>query len=193
MLMKRSGQFMAAMDAYDSGNTAHALHLMEKCAEQDDPVACFMVALWYRNGEGTPADIKRSAQWLSRLETLADEGSAEAQWEIGQHHRFGNLFPKDIRRANYWLERSAESGYAEAQHHLAWCLETGQYGYSINRDAAETWYRRAFMQEHPETLYTFACRKFLNGRPTEEAMMLLKKAAEKGFKQAAEVLRSFAH
>ena len=191
--MKRSEQFIAAIDAYDTGNAELALHLMEKCAEQNDPVACFTVALWYRNGEGAVVDTKRSAQWLTRFERLADEGNTEAQWEIGQHYRFGNLLPQNIQRANYWIERSAEGGYAEAQHHLAWYFETGQYGYLVDHDAAETWYRRAFMQEHPETLYTFACRKFCNGLPTEEALMLLRKAAEKGFKQATEVLHSFTH
>jgi len=181
------------MAAYDSDNTKLALDLMEKCAEQGDPVACFLVALWYRDGEGTVVNIKRSVHWLARLERLADEGNAEAQWELGQHYRFGNLYPQEIHRANYWLERSAESGYAEAQHHLAWYFETGQYDYPVDRDAAETWYRCALMQEHPETMYLFACRKFCNGQPTEEAVMLLKKAAEKGFKQAAEVLRSYTH
>lgn len=184
---------MQALDAYDNDNTELALHLMEKCAEQGDPAACFLVAAWYHNGEGTAVNIERSAQWLARAERLAGEGNADAQWELGQHYRFGGLLPQDTHRANYWLERSAESGNPEAQHHLAWYFETGQYEYSVNPDAAETWYRRALMQEHPETMYLFACRKFRNGQPTEEALMLLKKAAEKGFKQAAEVLRSFTH
>jgi len=191
--MKRSDQFIEAMDAYDDGNAKRALHLMEKCAGQGDPVACFLVALWYRDGEGTAVDIERSAQWLARLERIADDGDAEAQWELGQHYRFGNLLPHDIDRANHWLERSAERGYAEAQHHLAWYLETGQHDYAVDRDAAETWYRRALMQEHPETMYLFACRKFRDGQPTEEALMLLKKAAGKGFRPAADVLRLFTH
>jgi TPR repeat protein len=191
--MKRSEQFLVATEAFDNGDAERALRLMEQCAEEDDPVACFTVALWYRNGDGTAVDIKRSEQWMARLEQLADQGNIEGQWELGQHYRFGNLFPKDIARANYWLERSADSGYPEAQHHLAWYLETGQYGYPVDREAAEIWYQRAFQQEHPETLYTFALRQFRDGQPSSEAMMLLKKAAEKGLSQAAEILRSFTH
>src|SRR5262245_58331328 len=130
--MKRSEQFMAAIDAFDGGDAKLALQLMEKCAEQDDPVACFTVALWYRNGEGAAVDIKRSAQWLARLEQLAEQGTTEAQWELGQHYRFGNVLPQDIGRANHWLERAAEGGFSDAQHHLGWYLESGQYGYAVD-------------------------------------------------------------
>jgi TPR repeat protein len=94
--MKRSEQFMAAIDAFDGGDAKLALQLMETCAGQDDPVACFTVALWYRSGEGAVVDIKRSEQWLARLEQLADQGNTEAQWELGQHYRFGNLLPQSL-------------------------------------------------------------------------------------------------
>ena len=104
--MRRSEQFLAAMDAYNDDRTELALRLMEECARQGDPVACYMAALWYRNGEGTRVDMKRSAQWLARLEQLAERDDAEAQWELGQHYRFGDLLPLNIKRANYWLERA---------------------------------------------------------------------------------------
>jgi TPR repeat protein len=92
--MKRSDLFMQALDAYDDDNTELALHLMEKCAEQSDPAACFLVASWYYNGEGTVVNIERSAQWLARAERIADEGNTDAQWELGQHYRFGGLLLK---------------------------------------------------------------------------------------------------
>jgi TPR repeat protein len=191
--MKRSAKFREAMDAYNNNQPELALRLMEECAKLGDPVACYLTALWYKSGDGIPVNLKRSAQWLARLEELAEQGNLEAQWEVGQHYRFGDLLPLNIERANYWLERAAERGYGEAQHHLAWYLETGQYDYPVDPDTAAKWYRRAFDQEHPETLYLFAVKQFCDGRPTEEAIRLLKKAADKGFKQAAEVLRSYTH
>ena len=191
--MSRSTQFSAAMRAYDEDRNEEALRLMEQCANSGDPVACYLVAYWYRNGEGATANLKRSAEWLHRLEGLAEGGNGEAQWEIGQHHRFGNLLELNIERANDWLERAAESGWGEAQHHLAWYLETGQYGYVQDKQAAEQWYQRAFQQEHPETLYTFALREFQGGKITEKAIALLRRAADKGFKQAEDVLREYTH
>jgi len=130
--------------------------------------------------------------WIAKLEQLAEQGHPLAQWEIGQHYRFGDLLPLDVKRANHWLERAAESDYAEAQH-LAWFYETGQNEYPLDIGTAEIWYQRAFAQQHPETVYLFAIRKFQDGQPTEEAIALLKKSAELGFKQASEILRQFTH
>ncbi|MDQ0571068.1 TPR repeat protein [Variovorax paradoxus] len=184
---------MAAMTAYDEDRNEEALRLMESCAENGDPVACYVAALWYRNGEGTPVDLKRSDELMQQLELLAESGNAVAQWEVGQHYRFADLLPLNIKRANYWLEAAAQNGHGDAQHHLAWYLATGQYNYSVDPETSEKWYLRAFEQGHPETLYTFALREFRNGEITEEAIALLKQAADKGFKQAEQVLRQYTH
>lgn len=181
------------MQASDEGRYVDAAQLMEKCAARGDPVACYFMALWYRDGEGVRASATQSEHWMKEMERFAELDDAEAQWELGQSLRFGNVFPFDIRRANYWLERAAENGWGEAQHHLAWYLETGQYGYVVDREASEMWYRRAFEKEHPETLYTFALREFKDGEITEKAIALLTKAAGKGFKQADHVLREYRH
>lgn len=191
--MLRSPEFMAAMDAYDSGNSSLALHLMQKCAESGDPVACYTMALWYGSGEGTKPSTEQQDYWLRRLEALADDGNVEAQWDLSTRLRWGDLVPLDVERANYWLERAAEAGCGSAQHHLAWYYETGQFGYSVDVDAAAKWYSRAFAQNHPETLYLFAVRKFKDGVPTDEAMQLLRKAASMGFKQAGHVLAAHQH
>jgi uncharacterized protein len=179
------------MRANDEGRYADAARLMEQCARKGDPVACYFMALWSRDGEGVAASSAQSERWKQEMERIAGSGDAEAQWELGQSLRFGNVFAFDIQRANYWLERAAESGWAEAQHHLAWYLQTGQYGYAIDHQTSEMWYRRAFEQEHPETLYTFALREFADGKITEKAIALLTRAAAKGFKQAAHVLREY--
>jgi TPR repeat protein len=185
----RSKQFDAAMAAYDKGHEAEALALMERCALESDPVACYLTALWYQNGEGAPASDALSKRWLHELVRLAKSGNAEAQWEISCRYRWGSLLPCDNAAANMWLERAAQNGWGEAQHHLAWYLQTGQYGYLRDEKAAESWYQRAFEQGHPETLYTFALREFEDGHITERATTLLRLAADKGFKQAEHVLR----
>lgn len=191
--MKRSAQFLEAVAAYDSGDNLLALRLMERCAEAGEAAACFMMALWCSSNEDMPVDQKRSEHWLQRFKDLAERGNLEAQWDLGQSYRFGNVVACDIERANFWLERSAEHGYGESQHHLAWYYETGQYGYPIDKVAAQSWYEKALEQEHPETLYLFAVRQFKDGKPTEDALGLLRKAADRGFKQAEHVLRAHMH
>ncbi|GKS75044.1 hypothetical protein AVME950_09130 [Acidovorax sp. SUPP950] len=184
---------MAALQASDENRSEEALRLMEQCATEGDPVACYFMALWYRDGEGVLASAVQSEHWMQEMQRIAESDNAEAQWELGQALRYGNVFPCDVRRANYWLERAAENGWGEAQHQLAWYLETGQYGYADDKQMAEQWYQRAFEQEHPEALYTYALREFKGGTITEKAIELLKRAAEKGFKQAEHVLRQHTH
>lgn len=191
--MVRSAEFMAALQANDEGRLADGAKLMERCAAKGDPVACYFMALWYRDGEGVAVSMASSERWMKEMHRIAEAGDAEAQWELGQSLRFGNVFPCDIRRANYWLERAAENGWGEAEHHLAWYLETGQYGYPVDREASAMWYLRAFEHENPETLYTFALGEFKDGKITEKALTLLTKAAAKGFTQAAHMLRECGH
>ena len=185
--------FYEAMLAYDNGDARQALLLMEKCAGEGDPIACFTAALWYSGEAGVQANPLRKKQWIARLEELANEGNLEAQWELGQQLRFGNVLVQSTQRANYWLECAAKGGYGEAQHHLAWFFETGQYGYPLDPVSAADWYQRAFAQKNPETIYFFAMKQFKDGLPTDEAIRLLKMASDRGFKQADHVLTSYRH
>lgn len=187
-----SDKFKAAMKAYDDDRLDEAMQLMEACAREDDPVACYMMALWHREAD-LPDTLQRSAYWLKRLEQLAEQGNPQAQWELGQLFRFGDLEPCDVGKANDWLIRAAESGSPDAQHHLAWFLEFGQDGFPLDKAEAARWYEMAFGQDHPETIYLHAIRLFEDGQPTEAAIELLRKAADKGFTQAADVLRQHTH
>ena len=163
----RSRLFLEAMEANSRDDKVTALRLMEAAGEKGDPIACFLAALWHAGREvGFPDDPEQCKFWLGKLEDLAEGDNAEAQWELGMNLRSGNLVGQNTEVANCWLERAAKNGYGEAQHHLAWYLETGQYGYAIDLDASAQWYSRAFKQEHPETLYLFAIRQFIDGRPT---------------------------
>lgn len=187
-MIKPSPAFVAAMDASDAGCQTEAVKLMERCAMTGEPVACYFMALWYRDGDGVPVDAAESQRWMSELVRIAKSGNAEAQWELGQFLRFGNVFTCNVVSANYWLEQAANNGCGEAQHHLAWYLEAGQYGYAMNIETAERWYQRAFAQGHPETLYLYALREFTNGEITSKARALLERAADNGFQQALHVL-----
>jgi uncharacterized protein len=191
--MNRSPKFAQALAAYNADDTSLALRLMEECAESDEAAACFLMALWCAGKEGMPVDEERSSHWLGVFKELAEQGDLEAQWDLAQNYRFGNLLRQDSRLANEWLERAANGGHGEAQHHLAWYYETGQHGYPLDKALAESWYQKAFEQEHPETLYLFAVRKFQDGVPTDYAMQLLRKAASMGFEQAGHVLAAHQH
>lgn len=186
-------KFQSAMAAYDANQAERALQLMQECGAEGNPIACYLVALWYRNGEGAPRDPQRSNEWIGRLLSIAANGNPVAQWNVAQSYRFGDLLPLDIVRANEWLERAAESGSGEAQHHLAWYYEHGLYEYPQDPREAEKWYQRALQQEHPETLYRYALRMLNEGKLSEPAVSLLRRAADKGFKPAQDMLQQYLH
>ncbi|AOY95574.1 hypothetical protein BKK79_27960 [Cupriavidus sp. USMAA2-4] len=191
-MRKITAEFKLAIEAYDAHDNVQAFRLMEECANEGDPAACFLAALWCKRGEGTDADPERSAFWISRLAALARRGDLDAQWNLSCMRRWGNeVIPRNVKIANRWLERAAEGGHGQAQHHLAWYYESGQYGYPIDLARANAWYERALKQEDPETLYLFAMREFRDGKPTEAAIGLLKRAAANGFSQAIYVLEEF--
>lgn len=192
-MRKRSPEFKSAMAAYDADDDVQAFRLMEACAEAGDPIACIMAALWCQKGEGTAVNLERCAHWIGRLEAIAHEGDLEAQWKLNCMYRWADVVCLDIELANRWLECAAKGGYGEAQHHLAWYYETGQYGYPVDLSKANAWYEKAFALGNPETLYLFALREFQDGKPTEAAIRLLKQAADKGFSQARYVLEDFGY
>ena len=185
----RSRKFHVAFAASNAGQERRALELMEEVAEEGDPIACFMVALWYRDGEGAPPSPERSAFWSDRLLALAEAGNLEAQWEVTRLCRWGNDFlPLDDDLANAWLERAAVGGVGEAEQELGRCHEQGLYGYAADPAKAREWYERAFQRENPETLYLYATGWLGDGMSAADAVKLLKRAVALGFSHAEEVL-----
>ncbi len=184
-----SSIFDEAMSAYDDGLLLRAITLMEQCARSGDPVACFLVALWYREGSESKENLDASDAWLLRLRQLAVDGNAAAQWELGQHYRFGNLYPVDVDEANRLLERAAHGHNADAQFHLSCFLQAGSFGFTQDVASASHWFDRALEQGHPEATYMYALAHFVDGRPTENAIQLLRASADKGFRQAQYILQ----
>ena len=77
--MTRSPRFHEAMVAYNEDNMALAMQLMEECARDGDPVACYMLASFYSESKGSRGNKAHVEKWLARFEELAEDGNAEAQ------------------------------------------------------------------------------------------------------------------
>lgn len=189
-------EFQTAAAAYMSENYAVAFPLMKKCAERDNPKAQFLLALMYKEGEGTESDDAAYRYWLQRLVTLATQGNAEAQWELSCKYRWANHFPLDIDKANCWLGEAAKNGNADAQYHLAVYYEHGDYGYEQARDKARYWFLKAVEQGYAEALYVYSFEFFEDTdkkRPSPRAMELLRRAADQNFSPAKELLKQLLH
>src|SRR5262249_41978333 len=58
-------------------------------------------------GEGMPANLAASAQWMRRA---ADQGDRTAQFNLGVMYSSGRGIPKDLVQAYMWTELAASSG-----------------------------------------------------------------------------------
>jgi TPR repeat protein len=161
--MSGASSFQVAATAYSAGNVEAAFPLMKKLAEEGHAAACFLLALMYGSGEGTPIDKGAYRYWLEKFESLAKEGNPSAQWQLSCNLRWGNHFPLDISSANHWLAQAAENGDADAQFHLAHYVQYGEYGFEQDSAKAESWLEKAVAQQHPEALYTKAQAAGSNG------------------------------
>jgi uncharacterized protein len=173
-----------------------AFPLMKACAEQGNAKAQFLLALMYKDGEGTKPDQVAYAYWLGELVKSAERGDPVAQWELSCKLRWGNHFLQDVCKANNWLEQAAENGNGDAQFHLAHYLKHGEYGLEADSEKARFWFMRAFEQEYPEALYARSIELLEvsdKAKVLPQAIDLLKKAANQDFGPAKELLADLLH
>ena len=89
-----------------------------------------------------------------------------------------------------WKE-AAEQGYAKAQHYVATCYNSG-LGTKKDKTLALEWYKKAAEQDYPQSVCYLAdfYEYGIGGveRNTDQAVLLWKKAAELGDKEAPFIL-----
>jgi TPR repeat protein len=103
-----AGQFENAKAAYDRGDYATALKLMQPLAEKGSAVAQFGIGTMYARGQGVPQDLTKAAKWFRKA---ADQGDAAAQANLGLMYSTGQGVPRDYAEAVKWLRKAADQGY----------------------------------------------------------------------------------
>ena len=104
---------LAAKAAFSRGDTATALKLYRRAAEQGDADAAHELGHIYFRGVGVPHDDTEAAKWFLRA---AELGDAIAQRNIGSAYRFGQGVPRTRSRHSYgsiWRSRTAISALQE--------------------------------------------------------------------------------
>ena len=141
-------------------NPEKSFELYKQSAEQGNPEAQYAVGKIYLDG---PEEVFKKLKCPTKSEIYYD----------------GEKVVKDPKKAIYWLKKSAEQGYAKAQHEL------GEYYYNETADykEAEFWLRKSDEQGHPlspyylATMYEEGC---IEEKNPEEKIDLLKKSANRG-------------
>jgi TPR repeat protein len=129
--------------AYQNGDFATALHLVQPHAEQGDVLAQARLAMLYFFGRGVPQNYVMAAKW-QRLAAEQSNVPFFQQW-VGNNFLYGRGEPQNGIEAIKWLRKAADQDFAPAQLDLGRAYE---YGAAGSPDYAEAikWYRRAAEQ-----------------------------------------------
>ena len=95
-----------AKKAYEEGEMAEALEILEKLAEAGDPEAQLLTARIYQlDRGGVPRDDQKAASWFERA---ALQGVAAAQLRLAELMETGTGLPIDARMALVWALRAEQ-------------------------------------------------------------------------------------
>ena len=147
MAMTLAGTALAgALDdgvaAYDRGDYATALQLLQPLANARNVAAQYNLGHMYALGEGVQQDYAEAAKWFRKA---ADQGEASAQLNLGVMYSKGQGVPQDYGEAGRWFRRAADQREAKAQFNLGLMYDKGQ-GVPQDYTEAGKWYREAAEQ-----------------------------------------------
>ena len=137
--------FQHGLAAYERGDYALALNILQPLARKGDARAQNDLAVMYRKGH----DVRRNNAAAAALFLLsAQQGYARAQNNLAVMYRKGEGVPQNYTSAALWSLRAAEQGHARAQNNLAVMYLHGQ-GVPQDHAAAVKWFRKAARQGYP--------------------------------------------
>jgi hypothetical protein len=132
----------AGYAAYQKGDLAGAVRLLQPAAEQGDARAQSLLGMIHYTGRGPLRNDTEALKW-SRL--AAGHGDAAAQFRLGLMHSEGHGVPQDHAEAAHWYRLAAQSGYAQAQYNLGLLHAAGE-GVPQDNVMAHVWFNLAAAQ-----------------------------------------------
>lgn len=155
-----------------------------------DKAAQFNYGLHLELGIGTQKNQHEAVRWYNKA---ADQGHAKAQLNLGLCYQFGNGVPQSYEEAEKWLIKSASGGSAEGMFNLA-VLYGDEAAGMVNHGRAIELYTKAAALGYAPAMFNLGVY-YENGmgglQPDKpKAMELYRKAAEKNYKNAIELLKS---
>ncbi|MCL1919781.1 MAG: hypothetical protein FWG50_01685 [Kiritimatiellaeota bacterium] len=165
--------------------TAQSAKLYRKARKQgvNNKKEQYRLGMRYLNGDGTPMDTKRGAEWLRES---ASQGFAPAQYRLGLCYYNGEGAVQDRTLAVRWCRKAADQGYAIAQNALGECYRDGD-GVTHNHNLAFVWFEKAARQNYPPAIHNLAiCYENGDGvtEDNAKAHKLFTRAVRVGVKEA---------
>jgi TPR repeat protein len=95
-----AGPLEDGVAAYDRGDYAIALRLLQPLANGGSSDAQYRLGAMYGTGQGVPQDYAESRKWY---QLAADQGNADAQNNLGIMYVKGEGVPQDYIEAHKWF------------------------------------------------------------------------------------------
>lgn len=158
---------------YNNGQPFDFETTLQKAAEGDNN-ARYELAARYLEGVGVKPDYRQALHWLT---LVAESGDPKAMYALATASLFNDNGYGPEAQDIKWYIKSAQAGYAPAQHWLSMIYESG---WSIERDFVQSYYWAARNYLNPAKLYDDKHilerqQKDMTPQQLEEARKLLEK------------------
>ena len=151
------------------------------------------VGACYALGKGVLQDISEGFKWFEKAFEwylkAAEKGFTEAMFRVGMCYDEGEGVQKNLDEAFKWMLRAAEKGHVEAMYNVGVYYEKGE-GVSRDDKKAFEWYEKAANQGSVYAMYRAGYIYYSEPIDYNKAGQWFSLAAEKGDKDAEEVLRN---
>ncbi|MEE2525407.1 peptidoglycan-binding protein [Hyphobacterium sp. HN65] len=116
-------RYLLGEERLAEGNTAAAVALIRRAAEQNVPAAQYRYAKMLERGEGVSQDTTAARQWTRRA---AEAGHRRAMHNLGVMYATGSGGEENIEEAFRWFEEAALHGLTDSQYNLAVLFQQGR-------------------------------------------------------------------
>jgi len=178
-IQRRDTTLRQALEAYDQGDYASAIPLLEKAWRKIGyGEAALMLGHMYVLGLGTDVNVPQGIDWLKkaahmpyetlRFSPLAPERSTpkiDASLTLASLYMTGYGVPKDNQKALDWYQKAANTGHLPSLNLLGTLFLNGQAGLKDSQKAFK-YYKKAAENGYAPAQYNLA-RLYAHGEGTE--------------------------
>jgi len=115
-------------------NDKEAFKWFKAAANQGNPVAQFLLGVFYFLGRGVKQDYNEAFHWYK---AAAEQGFGSAESSLGKMYYLGVGVEQNFKEAINLYKAAAEKNIPEAQYDLAICYEKGE---GVDQDFKEAYY-----------------------------------------------------
>lgn len=115
-------------------SAAAGIQVLNNAAEQQSPLAEFVLWQVYGSGLGVTQNPTEALKWLMRS---AEHGNSSGQFDLGRLYLTGDIVEKDLRLAAKWIGMAAEKNFVSAQYLLGAMYRDGDGVEKNKQKAAE--------------------------------------------------------